>query len=161
MRTVKTSAALFAFWCVVVPPAGPPDVVVGASLALVVGLWAARFLWPHADPFFSRVRLSRLPGFVVRTVWRVLVASLQVTRIVLHPRLPIAPEVVRHTARFGSDAARAAFANAITITPGTLTLDVDGDVFVVHCLDPSLAGDLSSGRLARDIDRLFAGRGGA
>ncbi len=161
MRTVKTSVALFLFWCVVVPPEGTLDLMVGAGVAIVVSLWASRFLWPHADPFFSSLQPWRLPGFVVKTVWRVVVASAQVLRIVIDPRLPIVPEVVHHTVRFPADAARAAFANAITITPGTLTLDVEGDTFVVHCLDRALASDLLSGRLAADIERLFERRGTA
>lgn len=155
MRIVKTSVALFAFWCVVVPPEGVADLVVGAAAALLVSAWSARFVWPHADPFFSVVRPSTLPGFAARTVGRVVRASLQVLRIVLDPRLPIAPEVVRCEARFSVDAGRAAFANAITVTPGTLTLDVEGDTFVVHCLDRRLADDLLSGRLAREVEVLF------
>ncbi len=159
MRTVKTSVALFVFWCVVVPPEGMLDLAVGGAVAVAVALWASWFLWPHADPFFSSLQPWRLPGFVARTVWRVVVASAQVLRIVIDPRLPLAPEIVHHTVRFRADAARAAFANAITITPGTLTLDVDGDTFVVHCLDRALAADLLSGRLAADIERLFERRG--
>lgn len=155
MRTVKTSVILFVFWCVVVPPEGVTDLLVGVGAAALVSAWAARFVWPHADPFFSHVRAERLPGFAVRTLIRVVLASAQVLRIVLDPRLPIAPEVVRCEARFSFDAGRAAFANAITITPGTLTLDVDGDTFVVHCLDRRLAGDVLSGRLARDVEALF------
>jgi multicomponent Na+:H+ antiporter subunit E len=50
------------------------------------------------------------------------------------------------------------YANAMTVTPGTLTLDVDGDTFVVHCLDVGLARDVIDGRLARDVARLFEGR---
>jgi multicomponent Na+:H+ antiporter subunit E len=86
------------------------------------------------------------------------VSAWQVLRIVLDPRLPIAPVVVRQTVRFGTDAARVAYANAITVTPGTLALDVDGDTFVVHCLDVALARDVVDGRLARDVARLFEGR---
>ncbi len=158
MRTLKTSVALFAFWCVVVVPDGGVDLAVGAAAALVVGVWAARFLWPHADPFFSTLRLTRLPGFVVVMVARVVRASFQVLMIVFDPRLPIAPEVIHHRAHFSAEVARAAFANAITITPGTLTLDVEDDTFVVHCLDRRLADDLLSGRLENDIERLFHAR---
>ena len=158
MRTAKTSVALFAFWCVVVVPEGGVDLAVGAAAALLVSVWAARFLWPHAEPFFSTLRLMRLPGFAVLMVARVVRASFQVLLIVFDPRLPIAPEVIRHRARFSADVGRAAFANAITITPGTLTLDVEDDTFVVHCLDRRLADDLLSGRLADDVERLFRAR---
>ena len=155
MRSVKTSVVLFAFWCVVAPPDGLLDVVVGAVVAVAVSLWAARMLWPHAEPFFSTLHPTRLPGFALRMTVRVVHASFQVLSIVLDPRLPIAPEVVRQRVAFESDAERSAYANAITVTPGTLTLDVDGDTFVVHCLDRRLAGDVLGGRLAADVERLF------
>jgi len=158
VRTVKTSVALFAFWCVVVVPEGGVDLAVGAAAAVLVSAWSARYLWPHADPFVSTLRLARLPAFVVVMVARVVRASFQVMMIVFDPRLPIAPEVIRHRARFSAEVGRAAFANAITITPGTLTLDVEDDTFVVHCLDRRLADDLLSGRLAADIERLFHAR---
>ncbi len=157
MRTVKMSVALFAFWCLVVPPEVVLDLLVGVGLAFGVSVWAARFLWPLADPFFASLRPWRVPRFVLQTALRVIVASLQVLRIVLDPRLPIGPEVVRHTVHLRTDAARAAFANLITVTPGTLTLDIEGDTFVVHCLDRALAEDLLSGRLAMDVEALFEG----
>lgn len=155
MRSVKTSIVLFAFWCVVAPPEGWLDLVVGAAVAATVSLWAARRLWPHAEPFFSTLHPLRLPGFALRMALRVVHASLQVLSIVLDPRLPIAPELVRQRVPFGSDAERSAYANAITVTPGTLTLDLDGDTFVIHCLDRRLAADVLDGRLAREVERLF------
>jgi multicomponent Na+:H+ antiporter subunit E len=158
MRTAKTTVALFIFWCVLVPPEAVTDVLVGLGCASLLSLWAARFLWPHAEPFFSVLRVAQLPRFALLLTGRIVVAAIQVLRIVLDPRLPIEPVVVRQTVRFAGDAARVAYANAITITPGTLTLDVDGDSFVVHCLDPALARDVVDGRLARDVARLFERR---
>ncbi len=157
MRTAKMSLALFVFWCLVAPPEGVTDVLVGVLVALLVGVWATRFLWPPEDPALSSLRPSRLPRFLALSVVRVIKASLQVLRIVFDPRLPIAPEVLRQQVHFEADAARSTFANAITITPGTLTLEVEGDTFVVHCLDRALAEDLLSGQLAADVEALFGG----
>ncbi len=159
MRSVKTSVALFAFWCIVVPPERLLDLLVGVGVALVVGVWAVRFLTPARELRGTRVHLLHLPGFVLRMIKRVVVASFQVLLVVVDPRLPIAPEVVRQTVPFPSNAVRSTYANAITITPGTLTLDVEGDTFVIHCLDARLAGDLLEGRLRSDVERLFGLRG--
>jgi multicomponent Na+:H+ antiporter subunit E len=154
MRTARTTAALFIFWCVVIAPETWTDVLVGLGCALLLALWAARFLWPRpaAAP---TLQWWRLPGFAVLLAGRIVVSAWQVLRVVLDPRLPIAPMVVTQTVRFDSDAARVTYANAMTVTPGTLTLDVEGDTFVVHCLDPALARDVIDGRLARDVRRLF------
>ena len=158
MRTARTTAALFIFWCVVIAPETLVDVLVGLGCALLLGLWAGRFLWPRPDPAAAEIRLSRVPRFGAVLAGRIFVSAWQVLRIVLDPRLPIAPVVVRQTVRFGNDGARVTYANAMTVTPGTLTLDVDGDTFVVHCLDVALARDVIDGRLARDVARLYEGR---
>lgn len=161
MRTAKTSVALLLFWCVVVPPEAWADVLVGVAAALLLALWASRFLWPHDEPLFSSLHPTRVPAFLLLTAWRILVSAAQVLRIVFQPRLPIDPEVLVQTVPFDTDAARVAYANAITLTPGTLTVDVVGDVFTVHALDPALAQDVVDGTLARDVARLFERRGAA
>jgi multicomponent Na+:H+ antiporter subunit E len=157
MRTARTTVALFIFWCIVVAPETPVDVLVGLGSALVLALWAARFLWSRPAAA-TTIRVARVPGFGVLLAGRIVTSAWQVLRIVLDPRLPIAPVVVTQTVRFASDAARVTYANAMTVTPGTLTLDVDGDTFVIHCLDVGLARDVIDGRLARDVARLFEGR---
>jgi multicomponent Na+:H+ antiporter subunit E len=157
MRTVKLSLTLFVFWCLVAPPEGVIDLLVGVLVALLVAVWATRFLWPPEDPALASLRPGRLPRFLALTFVRVIKASLQVLRIVFDPRLPIAPELLRQEVHFEADAARSTFANAITVTPGTLTLEVEGNTFVVHCLDRALAEDVTSGRLASDVEALFGG----
>jgi multicomponent Na+:H+ antiporter subunit E len=157
MRIARTTAALFIFWCVLIAPEALADVLVGLASALVLALWTARYLWPRPATA-TTIRVARVPRFGVLLVGRIFASAWQVLRIVFDPRLPIAPVVVTQTVRFATDAARVTYANAMTVTPGTLTLDVDGDTFVVHCLDVALARDVIDGRLARDVAHLFEGR---
>jgi multisubunit Na+/H+ antiporter MnhE subunit/multisubunit Na+/H+ antiporter MnhF subunit len=110
----------------------------------VLALWAARYLWP-SPAAATTLRLARVPRFVVLLSGRIVASAWQVLRIVLDPRLPIAPVVVTQTVEFANEAARVTYANAMTVTPGTLTLDVDGDTFVIHCLDVALARDVIDG----------------
>ena len=155
MRTANTGLALFAFWCVVVPPRTVGDLLLGAVAAVAAAIWTRRLWGPDDAPLFSVLRLGSLPRFALAMARRVTVSAFQVLRLVLDPRLPIAPATVRHTVAFAHEAARTTYANAITITPGTLAVDVEGDTFVVHCLSPALAGEVTSGRLAREVAQLF------
>jgi multicomponent Na+:H+ antiporter subunit E len=158
MRTAKTTVALFAFWCVVVVPATLADALVGAAAAWLVSAWAARFLWPQAGPLVSLVHPLRWVAFAWVHAGRMIGSAAHVLRVVVDPRLPLDPEVVTQTVAFDDEAARVAYANAISVTPGTLTVDVQGDTFVVHCLDADFADEVRGGALAREVARLFDGR---
>lgn len=81
-------------------------------------------------------------------------SSLQVARIVLTPRLPVDPQVIeiRATAEHPMD--QAILGNSITVTPGTLTLDVHEGVLKVHSLTREGAEALLSGEMDRRVAAL-------
>jgi multicomponent Na+:H+ antiporter subunit E len=100
---------------------------------------------------FVRV-LPQLAWYVPWLVVEIVKANLAVTRIVLHPRLPLDPVVLRFRLPVRGDLAVTTLANSITLTPGTITLDVEGDQMVVHALTPVPLSDLEvtfGGRVAR------------
>ena len=158
MRTAKSTVVLFAFWCVVVPPAAAADLGVGLVASVALAFWSVRLLGSAEAPDGPVAHPGRWLSFVARHALRIVAAASHVLRVVFDPRLPIDPVVLEHTVPLGHDPARVAYANAVTITPGTLTVDVDGDAFVVHCLDASLADELRAGAVAREVAWLFEGR---
>ena len=80
-------------------------------------------------------------------VWQIIVANFDVIRRVLDPRLPIDPAMRWVAARQRSDLCRAIFANSITLTPGTVSIDVDADRILVHAIDRSGLDDLDAGAM--------------
>lgn len=105
-------------------------------------LFALRFSW-------------RLLGFWAWLAREVLRSSLEVARVVLDPRLPISPRVIEieSTSRHPFD--QVLLGNSITLTPGTLTLDLHNGILKVHTLTEAMARDLMSG----EMDRRVAGLG--
>ena len=98
--------------------------------------------------------LSFFPGLLSYLPWlflQILKANVDVARRILSPRLPVAPRLVRVKAGQGSAAGRALFANSITLTPGTVSVDVDGDVIVVHALTAEAATDVLAGEMNRRV----------
>ncbi|HIF64902.1 MAG TPA: hypothetical protein EYG16_11660 [Deltaproteobacteria bacterium] len=69
--------------------------------------------------------------------WNLLLSNLEVARIVLSPRLHIRPGLIAYRTELKTDLAITALANIITLTPGTLTLEVSKDrtVLFIHALD--------------------------
>lgn len=66
-------------------------------------------------------------------------ANVCVLRIIISPYLQPEPALVYFRAGLRTDMARVILANSITLTPGTITVSVEGDQFCVHCLDRELA----------------------
>jgi len=97
------------------------------------------------------LRLVRYWGWLAREVLR---SGLDVTRIVLSPKLPISPTVAEFDSRCSLDLDKAILGNSITLTPGTLTIQIEGGHFVVHALTESGARDILSGDMDRRVAEL-------
>ncbi len=91
----------------------------------------------------------RLLSFIPWLVVRIVLGSLQVAYVVIHPSLPIDPDIVRFRRPLPHNLARLTLANSITLTPGTVTLDVDGDDYTVHALRRGDRIDASTPLVAR------------
>ena len=84
-------------------------------------------------------------------------SSLEVSRVVLDPALPISPRVIDIKSTSGHLVDQVLLANSITLTPGTLALDLHKGVIKVHALTESGARDLESGEMDRRVDALRDG----
>ena len=152
---------LFGLWLVLSPKRDPFHLTLGALAACVISLLAARLvLQPPPIVAPNGPALIRMPWhrLVVYLPWlggQVVVASLQVAYVVLHPRLPLSPRLLRLHARYPHTLARLTLANSITLTPGTVTLDVDGDEFLVHTLTETGGRELERGTMPDRVLTLY------
>lgn len=103
----------------------------------------------------SPVLLSgRLPGYLLWLAGEILKSNLDVARRVWQRRPDLSPTVFRVRAGQQSDLCRTLYANSITMTPGTVTLDVHGDEFTVHALTRAAAAGVQAGEMDRRVSRL-------
>jgi multicomponent Na+:H+ antiporter subunit E len=97
------------------------------------------------------LRILRYWGWLAREVWR---SSLEVTRVVLSPKLPISPTVAEFDTRCDLITDQAILGNSITLTPGTLTLQIVDGHFVVHALTEAGARAIVNGEMDRRVAAL-------
>lgn len=150
-------ALLLAFWLLLSGRLDVHLVVSGAISAAVITVASAPLLERTIGPAASHPRL-RLLAAVPLTVWllgRMFVSAVQLARIVLDPRLPPEPGIVRFRTELTSPAARSVLANAITLVPGTMTLEVEGDVLTVHSFTPDAVEDIATAQLQNRIAAVF------
>ncbi len=118
-----------------------------------LSLWLAQRtgFFRHALPIRS---LLRLPALWWWLLIEVIKSSIEVARIILSPSLPIQPELVEFTTTEKTNSGKVILGNSITLSPGTVTIDVDEDRLLVHCLTSNTANELRSREVERRIEKL-------
>jgi multicomponent Na+:H+ antiporter subunit E len=130
------SIILFAFWIVLTATVALHDLVLGAICSAFVAVLTVALLGRALDPRITPMVLLRLPWFILRLIWEIIKANYDVAKIILSPRLPIDPRIVEYHTYLSGDLPRTVFSDSITLTPGTVTVDLSDDVLRVHCLCP-------------------------
>ncbi|MFC6785329.1 monovalent cation/H+ antiporter subunit E [Halobaculum halobium] len=140
----------------------PYDLITGAVSAGAVAatLWHISFTGA-VDPRRLAAQFGRLSLYAVFLLWEIAKANLQIAYVVLHPSLPIDPKLIEFDADVWSTVPAATLANSITLTPGTLTVDVERRHFTIHSLTAGAREDLLDGKLERAVRFVFYGRSAA
>lgn len=136
------------------------SILTGALISAVLA-----FIFVRSYPAWSDIRLSpaRLWHFVRYTgvfVVELVRANLNMLRVVYAPRIAINPGIVRIRTKLKTPVGRLALANSIALTPGSLVVDLEGDVLTVHWLDmqtddPDEAARLIAGPFEPDLEKTF------
>lgn len=125
----------------------------GAVSCLLVLYLSSRMNYFDNETFAIRIGL-RLLKYWIWLAKEVVKSSIDVARIVLNPRMPISPKVVDVKATASHPVYHVILANSITLTPGTLSLDVHKGIIKVHALTEAGADDLMSGEMDRRVAAL-------
>ena len=123
------------------------------SSAAALGLALRMDVVDHEGQPFDQLGLRPLV-YAPWLLWQIVRANLAVARIIVDPRLPISPRLVRIQASQKTDLGLAIHANSITLTPGTLCLDVRQGTILVHALTREAAEELQAGEMDRRVTRL-------
>jgi multicomponent Na+:H+ antiporter subunit E len=125
-------------------------VLCSALIAVVSGDLLIHDVRPH-----SRLRKSwRFALYVPWLIYQVILANFHVAMLVIDPRR-IHPRIMRFKTKLKSDFSMVTYANSITLTPGTITMDIDNGEFYVHALSKKVADDLASGDMERRVAHIF------
>lgn len=100
-------------------------------------------------------RWHRLVIFIPWMLLKIAAANVQVAYLILHPKMPIAPAIIRVKTGLHGRVSRTALGTIITLTPGTVVLDIVGDEFVIHKIDKAAAADILSGEMLEMVRKTF------
>jgi len=126
---------IFVLWLLLTWSLDVQGLVAGLILAALFAIILSGLLPEKAERLFSPVRwFWAVMHLILLSFWIVL-ANFDVLYRVVHPNLPIRPGIVKIKTTLKSDEAKTFLANSITLTPGTLTIDIIDDWLYVHWIN--------------------------
>lgn len=130
-------------------------VVVGIAVAAVAYWFAHKAL---GYTLKAELRIFRktpiLIAYLFLLIKEIIVANFQMMKIVLGKKLDIHPVIVKIKVPLKTRFARVLLANSITLTPGTITAELEGDEFTIHCVDSSFSEGIESSSFVKMLERL-------
>lgn len=143
MRKVTLIILGFVVWFLLVWPFDPitkaldlESTVIGVIVAIFVGLLLGDRIPARLSPGTVIRRIFWLIVYVPMFLWYVILANFDVVYRVVHPDMPIRPGIVKVKTSLKSTAGRVMLANSITLTPGTLTVDITEDGYLyIHWIN--------------------------
>ncbi len=137
LRFIEHSALLWMMWLALTSSLDPQEIIAGSFFALL-GAVLVQIVAPQRLASGTGLHPRRLLALLAYVPWlllQIFLSNIDVATRVLHPKLPIHPGIVRVKTRLQSPIGRMILANSITLTPGTLSVDIEGDELCVHWID--------------------------
>jgi multicomponent Na+:H+ antiporter subunit E len=148
------------FWLLITLSLSLDNIIVGIIAALITSLLFGNHFVKSVGKFAELPRYGWLLLYIFIFLWECIKANFDVAYRVLHPAMPIKPGIVKVKLGIQSDIAKTMLANSITMTPGTIAVDVIDDIMYVHWIyvsseDPEVYTHKVSGRFEKYIKKIF------
>jgi len=135
MKRLMLFVVLFVLWLLLVWHATRQDIIAGLVVAFFIAYVFGGVFLTEPKHIFAPKRWFLFLCYVPYFLYYCVRANLDVAYRVVHPDLPIRPGIVRVQTRLKSDLAKTFLANSITLTPGTLAVDIVGQDLYVHWIN--------------------------
>ena len=153
VHSISLGAVLFAVWLILSGHYTFLITTLGVlSCVLVVSIMQRMDLIDHeGHPIHLTWRaITYIPWLILE----IIKANIDVLKLILSPSLPATPTLLRVKASQTSDLGQVIYANSITLTPGTISVDVANGEILVHALTRSGAEDLMAGEMDRRVTKM-------
>ena len=160
MRAVVHFFLLLVFWIILTFDVGAVNLIAGIVASLITVMIFHGHFVTHVGKLLQPARYFWLLVFLFVFTWECLKANFDVAYRVLHPNMPIRPGIVKVQLGLKSELAKTILANSITMTPGTISVDLVDDVLYVHWIyvhsfDPAEYQHRVAGRFEKYMKKIF------
>ena len=154
MRFVLTALIMFVFWIFLSGEFSFILLFSGIISSLLVSYISHDLLIGNGDMKLGFIRTIRFIRFLPWLLWQIVLANIDLALRTLHPKMPINPILINIKNNLKSDLGMVILANSITLTPGTVTIDVNENEFLVHVISEKAAQSLISGEMQARVKKI-------
>jgi len=160
MRYVVYFIIAFCFWLLLTLSLNLDHLIAGVVVALIGTIIFGGYFTDKPLKFLQPHRIIWFVIYIPVFLWYMVKANVDVAYRVLHPERPIKPGIVKIKTILKTDIGKVFLANSITLTPGTMTCDIDGDYLYIHWIwvqSPELeqASKIIASHFERYLRRIF------
>lgn len=154
---------LFAFWLILSGHFDAKYISIGVLSAGLVtfltnDLFHSALCYGERGETKTRLVFLQLWRFLAYLPWllsRIIMANIQVAYLVLHPKMPIEPVLFLFQTKMRKGIAQVTLANSITLTPGTVTVNLENGKYIIHTLKPPLARELAEAKMQNKVAAIY------
>ncbi len=148
------------FWMLLTFELTVANIIVGIVASIITALFFGRFFITNVYKLLQPRRYFWFIIYLFVFIWECLKANIDVAYRVLHPAMPIRPGIVKVKTTLKSDMAKMLLANSITMTPGTISVDIIDDYLYIHWIyisseDPEVYTGIITGAFEKYIKRII------
>jgi multicomponent Na+:H+ antiporter subunit E len=160
MKYVPLFILSLVFWLLLTFRFTAANIITGSVVSLACSLIFTGYYLKNTIKFLQPKRYFWFVVYLFVFIWECIKANIDVAYRVLHPAMPIRPGIVKVKMNLSSDMARTFLANSITMTPGTISVDIIGDYLYIHWIyvrseDPEVYTGMITGAFEKYIKRII------
>lgn len=129
---VSSSVVLFGIWLSLTLTFDLQEIILGVVVSVLTAVAVKGALTGNLIRLLNPGKFMAAAGYVMFFVAQMVKANIDIFFRIFRPVIPIRPGIVKANLTLKSERARAIVANSITLTPGTITIDVIGDEIFIH-----------------------------
>lgn len=152
---VVTFLIMMVFWALLSGKFDLFHLSLGVICSGVVAYFGHSLIFHNVRVGDTRLIAWRFVKYVPWLLYQIILSNFHVAYLALSPKMPINPSIIELPSKLESDISYVTLANSITLTPGTITMDIDDNNFIVHALSDKVADDLKSGDMEDRVAHIY------
>lgn len=152
---IVTFLMLFGFWVLLSGKYDFFHLALGVICSMLIAYLTHDLLFANVRVGDARVIAYRFFTYIPWLLYQIITSNIYVASVVLGPKQRVDPQIIRFKTKLESDISWVTLANSITLTPGTITMDIRDGEFFVHALDKKVAADLNAGDMEDRVAHVY------